>query len=1195
MVPSVIVSLAKMPLTANGKVDRKALPAPEYEGRVWRGPRTAQEEILCGLFSEVLGVGRVGLDDNFFELGGHSLLAMALIGKIRTAFGVEVSIQQVFESSTVEGLAERLHQAQNARAAVCRVDRPREIPLSFAQRRLWFLNRMDPGSPAYNIPLALRLSGALDYAALEAALGDVLERHESLRTIFRETDGVPRQHILARQETRFRMTITSSSEAALRRHMTEAVARGFDLTSDIPLRADLLVLNSEEHVLLLIVHHIAADGSSLRPLGRDLAQAYGARRRGVAPPWGALAVQYADYTLWQRELLGAASDPESLMARQLGYWKEALKDLPEEIPLPVDRPRPAVASYRGGAEFLRVPAALHEKLLALAQGEQASLFMVLQAGLATLLMRYGSGSDIPIGSAIAGRTDSALEDLVGFFVNTLVLRTDVSGNPTFRQLLGRVRTSDLNAYAHQDLPFERLVEELNPTRSLARQPLFQVMLSLQTTTGEEGFVLPGARVAMETAGIKASRFDLWLNLREKRSAGGTPEGLEGWIEYAYDLFDRDTVERFAERLVRLLEGAASEPDRPIGNISLLEERERECLLREWNGEARPLPGECLAVLFEAQVDRRGEAVAVACEGEWLSYAELNRRANQLARLLVSAGVGAEDVVAVALPRSLDLIVSIVAIVKAGAAYLPLDVELPEERLTFQLNDARVRLVLTHGALRARLGMVAAEVWELDTKSARLAEQSDENLGRASEVKNLAYVMYTSGSTGIPKGILVTQEGIQRLVLNSGYVQLGPEDCVAQAANCSFDAATFEIWGALLHGARLEVIDRETLLNPAALADKLASAGVTVAFLTTALFHQVVDQQPGAFSGLEYLLFGGEMADGKRVGKLAREAGPRYLLHKYGPTETTTFATSFAVPREWEANSIPIGRAIANTEVYVLDGNLELAPVGVAGELYIAGPGLGRGYLQRPGLTSERFVANPLGAAASRMYRTGDLVKWRADGQLEFLGRLDGQVKIRGFRVELGEIEAALQRLENVAQAAVVLGEDASGEKRLVGYVVAAAGQSVEASQLRRQLGRTLPEYMVPSALAVLERLPLNGNGKLDRRALPMPEVEHASRRAPETRVEEILCGLFGEVLGVDEVSADDNFFELGGHSLSATRLISRIRTTFGVEVTIRTLFETPTVGEFAQTLEDLILEDLASVSETEAMEIVAAPAFAASN
>ena len=1168
MVPSALVVLDRLPLTPNGKLDRRALPAPEHRvGAVRRAARTPQEEILCGLFAEVLGLERVGIDEDFFALGGHSLLATRLISRIRSTLDVEVSIRSLFEAPTVEALVGRLGDAQVARAPLRAQARPAEIPLSYAQRRLWFLDRLEGASATYTIPLALRVRGELDRAALEAALGDLVERHESLRTIFPDTLGVPRQVILEAGAARPRLAVTAVDETSLAGALSAAARTGFDLAREPPLRVHLFALGADEHVVLLLLHHIAGDGWSLAPLLRDLGRFYEARCRGEAAAVAALPVQYADYTLWQHAVLGSEDDGESAIARQLSFWTGQLAGLPDQLDLPLDRARPAVSSYRGGSVGLRLSAPLHGALLELARASGASLFMVLQAGLSALLTRLGAGTDIAIGSPIAGRTDSALDDLVGFFVNTLVLRTDTSGAPSFRALIGRVRAGNLAAYSHQELPFERLVEVLNPARSLSRHPLFQVMLVLQNNA-ELKLELAGLEARFEGVTTASAKFDLSLSLAERRGSDGSPAGIEGALEYASDLFDRASVEAIAGRLVRLLEGAVADPDRAIGKLDILGAGERHTILREWNATARAIPVATLPELFAAQVARTPEADAVVFEDERLSYGELDARSSQLAHHLRALGVGPEVVVGLCIERSLAMLVGLLGILKAGGAYLPLDPDYPPERLAFMLADAGAPVLLTRTALRAHLPahdsssdgvrIDAAHIVCLDADWPAIARQPTTAPVTGLAPQHPAYVIYTSGSTGTPKGVAVTHDGIPNLAaVQIDRFAITSEARVLQFASQSFDAAVSEIVTVFASGATLVLPTAQR--SGDALAHLIREQGVTHATLPPVLLPDLPDDLP-----LQTLVVAGESCAPDLVGRWSRG---RRMINAYGPTETTVCATM----SEALAGAIvpPIGRPIWNTRVYVLDGGLEPVPAGVSGELYIAGAGLARGYVGRAGLTAERFVADPFGPAGSRMYRTGDLARWRGDGVLEFLGRADAQVKVRGFRIEPGEIEAALVRHAGVAQAAVIAREDGPGGKRLVGYVVPAGDAVLDAAALRAHLGQSLPEHMVPSALVVLDRLPLTPNGKLDRRALPAPEHRvGAVRRAARTPQEEILCGLFAEVLGLERVGIDEDFFALGGHSLLATRLISRIRSTLDVEVSIRSLFEAPTVEALVGRLGD---------------------------
>ena len=1189
MVPAALVVLTALPLTPNGKLDRKALPQPDFmaANKVWRGPRTPQEEILCSLFAAILGVARVGICDNFFELGGNSLLATRLIGRIRAVLGVELSIRKLFEVPTVSGLAHELDTAQQARPALQSMTRPAEIPLSFAQHRLWFLYRMEGPSPTYNVPMGLRLKGRLDRAALEGALGDLIKRHETLRTTFLETHGVPRQNILEANSLLPLLKIEVTTEAALANRLALVADRGFDLASEIPLRAHLFVLDESEHVLLLVIHHIAGDGWSVGPLLGDLVQAYAARIRGEQVNWPPLPVQYTDYTLWQRQVLGSPNNPESLSSRQLDFWTKALKDLPEQLDLPSDFSRPAKASYHGETLPLSLDVALHCRLRTLALEAHASLFMVLQAALAALLSRMGSGTDIPIGTAIAGRTDNGLEQLVGFFVNTMVLRTDTSGNPSFLELLARVRTVDLDAYSHQELPFEHLVEVLNPPRSLSRHPLFQIMLVFHHTQASLDLPeFPGLTTKIEPLESNVAKFDLSFSLGERLAPDGAPEGIEGVIEYRTDLFERKTVESLAERLIQLLEAAAADPNQPVGRLSLLEDEERRQILVDWNNTVHDVVQATLPVLFEAQVERDAGATAVIFEDITLSYGELNKRANRLAHILVEEGIGPEHIVAVALPRSAEMVVGLLGILKCGAAYLPIDVDYPAERLAFMLEDALPALVLTSHAVASQLP-VSADLLVLDEPETiqRLARARVNSPGDSERIQPLklqhpAYVIYTSGSSGKPKGVVVTHSGIPSLVAaQNECFSLTSKSRVLQFVSLSFDVAFSELCMALLSGAALVLAPAERLLPGAALTALAAGHGITHVNVPPAILAMLaMDTFPENCT----IIVGGETCSAELM---ERWSAGRRMINGYGPTETTVSAT-LTEPLSC-ATEQGIGKPIWNTRVYVLDENLQIVPARLAGELYIAGAGLARGYLNRPGLTSGRFVADPFGAPGTRMYRTGDRARWRAGGQLDFLGRTDGQVKIRGFRVELGEIEAALARHPEVSQATVIVREDQSGEKRLVGYVVPVAGHIADPGSLRRYLAQSLPDYLVPAAIVVLETIPLTSNSKPDRNALPIPDFAGLTKvwQGPRTTQEEILCALFADVLSISRVGIDDNFFDLGGHSLLATRLVSRIREALGVEIAVRSLFETPSVARLAETIEDALLDEIENIPEQDALRL----------
>ncbi|WKX69271.1 non-ribosomal peptide synthetase [Streptomyces sp. XD-27] len=1091
MVPAAVVVLDRFPLTPNGKLDRAALPAPSgvrAPDAVGRAARTPREELLCGLFAEVLGLDQVGADEDFFGLGGHSLLATRLVARVRAATGVPLGARSLFQAPTPEALARRLAGPAAAGEALPPLrpasPRPERVPLSYGQRRLWFLSRMDDIPPAtYHIPLAHRLTGALDVPALRAALADVCDRHEALRTVFPSVEGEPHQRILPAYAPG--LPVGAVGEAELAHALSQETGRAFDLAAEPPLRARLFRLDDTEYVLLLTLHHIAADGWSHEPLLGDLAHAYRARAADTAPDWTPLPVSYADYALWQHDVLGGDDEPGSLLARELGYWKDALAGLPEQLGLPTDRPRPARASYRGGTVPLRLGAELHQSLLALAQRHHCSLFMVLQAGLAALLTRLGAGEDIPVGAPVAGRDDDAADGLVGLFINTLVLRTDTSGDPAFTELLSRVRERDLAAYAHQNVPFERLVEALNPTRSMARHPLFQVLLALQSVP-RPALRLPEVTAVPEPVPLPVAKVDLSLYLEEERGAGGRPTGITGVVEYSADLFDHGTAELLAERLVRLLADAAADPRRPLSRLAVLGDTERQRLLYEWNDTAQEPPSARLVERFQAVAARAPRATAVVTADEELDYATLNARANRLAHHLIAHGVGQGDLVALALPRTAQLPVALLAVLKSGAGYLPLDPGYPAERVAAMLADARPALVLATTATAGALpddGPCPRLLLDLPETAAALARRPVTDPDAAAFPRALpAYVIYTSGSTGRPKGVVVPRGALDNFLSDMGArFALGGDDRLAAVTTIAFDIAALEMYLPLLAGAAVVLADEDTVRDPAALASLLERTGATVMQATPSLWQTLVATRPEALDGL-CALVGGEALPEALAARLRRRC--RRVTNLYGPTETTIWSTAAEVG---EADGPPpIGRPMANTRVYVLDRGLGPVPPGVAGELYITGDGLARGYLGRAALTAERFVACPYGPAGSRMYRTGDLARWRADGQLEFLGRVDHQVKIRGFRVELGEIETVLADRPDVARAVVVVREDIPGDLRLTGYVVPAPGSAVEAAELRTAAAAHLPHFMVPSAIITLEALPLTPNGKLDRAALPAP-------------------------------------------------------------------------------------------------------------
>ncbi|MDX3187122.1 amino acid adenylation domain-containing protein [Streptomyces sp. MN03-5084-2B] len=1139
LVPAVLVPLPELPVDGNGKIARRALPEPAWPVAAGTGgePKTPREEILRGLFADVLGRPGIGTGDSFFDLGGHSLLATRLVGRVRAVFGAELPVSAVFEAPTVAGLARAIEAAAApARPALRAGERPERVPLSFAQRRLWFLDQLGDGGPAYHIPTVVRLTGAVDAEAVRAALGDVVVRHESLRTVFPEHDGSPYQHVLdpgeALARLRFDVIEEVTDEAAGDSAVAAFVEEEFDLATDLPLRVRLFAPGGDECVLALVLHHIAGDAWSFGPLTADFTAAYRARTAGSAPGWPELPVQYADFAVWQRESLGDEADPDSAVSTQLAFWRHALDDAPDELALPFDRPRPATLSLRGDRVPLDVDAGTHRGLAELARRTGTTVFMAVQAALAVTLAKLGAGTDIPIGTAVAGRTDRALEDLVGFFVNTLVLRTDVSGEVSFEQLLARVRETDLAAFGHQDVPFELVVDALDPARSLARNPLFQVMLVARNVpdAGEEP---AGLHAVVGTVDTDTAKFDLLVDYAE-RHEGGAPAGLAGSLEYSTDLFDRGTAERITAWLTRVLRAAVADPARLVGALELTDAAERERVVTGWNATAHPIPAVTVPELVRAQVAATPGAIAAVDEDEQITYRELDVRVERLAKALASRGAGPEGIVAVALPRSVDLVVALLAVLRTGAAFLPIDPDHPAERVAHLLEDARPVFVLDD----VRLGGDASFPGPLSGDGA-------------------AYVMYTSGSTGKPKGVVVSHAALANRLLWMRET-FGRPGRVLQKTSCGFDVALWEFFWPLISGGTLVLARPDGHRDPAYLADAIRRHGVTDVHFVPSMLREFLPEATD-LPGLRRVFCSGEALTPALRDRL--HATLDVELHNlYGPTETTIEVTAWTSP-PGPAGTVPIGRPLWNTQAYVLDHWLRPVPPGVAGELYLAGTQLARGYQGKPGLSAGRFVANPFGAPGARMYRSGDRARWNHDGEVEYLGRVDHQVKVRGVRVEPAEIETVLRGHDGVSDVVVLPRLLPGGDHQLVAYVIGDA----DADDLRAHAAERLPQYMVPAAFVALEAFPVTTSGKLDRAALPAPQVSGRGRE-PRTERERALCALFAEILEVPAVGVDDDFFHLGGHSLTATRLVSRIRAALGVELGVRALFERPTVAGLAERL-----------------------------
>ena len=1068
------------------------------------------------------------------------------------------------------------------------------FPASFAQARLWFIDQLVPGNAFYNVPTALRLTGALNLSALEQTFKEIVRRHETLRTRFAVVEGELVQAIATASSLNISLPVIDLQQlhkTERDRYAQQLVSQEYQLPFNLAtgplIRVLLLQLDQTEYILLLTLHHIVSDDWSIGVLIRELKAIYTAFALKKPSPLPELVLQYADFADWQRQWLQGEAGQVALQ-KQLTYWRQQLAGI-SLLNLPTDRPKPARQSYQGAIQFLEIPKSLSDALKTLSQQEGATLFMTLLAAFQILLHRYTQQEYITVGTPIANRNRSEIEPLIGFFVNSLVLRTNLSGNPTFRELLNRVKEVTLGAYAHQDLPFEKLVEELQPERNLSIHPLFQVVFALQNAP-MEALELPELTLSSMDIDFKTTRFDLELHLWEStdsfRSLWGEKwehaEGLRGIVVYNTDLLDKATISRLVGHLKTLLEAIITDPEMRISEIPFLLPTEQHQLVVEWNNTVADYPKNlCIHQLFEQQVERCSQAIAVTYEDQEITYGKLNIRSNQLAHYLRKMGVCSGVLVGICLERSLEMIIAMLAILKAGGAYVPLDTSYPDERLKFMIEDAQVGVLLTDSSLLKVDGLLStSRVVCLDQDWEIIAQESKDNLSSELGRDQLAYVIYTSGSTGKPKGVTIPHKAINRLLFNTNYIKIDASDKIAQVSNTSFDAATFEIWGALLHGAQLIGINREVTLSPQDFAQQLQQKGISIMFLTTALFQQMVRSVPQAFASLRYLLFGGEPVNPRWVQKILKNRPPQNLIQVYGPTESTTFATYYKVENLPEdATYIPIGRPLTNTQIYLLDKHLKPVPIGVVGELYIGGEGLAKGYLNRPDLTAQNFITSPPIISSQYLYKTGDLAILKSDGNLEFMGRIDHQVKLRGYRIELGEIEAVLSQHPLVVENAVLIWEEIPDDKQLVAYVVPDLCQTSNkqgknlAFLLRQFLKEKLPSYMIPAAFVVLDSLPLTHNGKVNYRALKAPDrvsfVNKDDYIPPSNAVEELLGEIWSKVLGKQSIGVYDNFFELGGHSLLATQLTSRIRDAFQIELPVRQLFESPTIASLAKHIETI--------------------------
>ena len=1191
MVPSSFVFLDSLPLTANGKIDRKALPEPDQRRpeleEIYVAPRTPVEEMIAGIWAEVLRLGTVGVHDDFFDLGGHSLLATQAISRICQSLQVEVPLRALFEGPTVAELAWRIEdvRAPELRLSVqplAPVRRDKHVPLSFSQQRLWFLDQYEPNSSVYNVPSALRLRGCLNVAALERSLDEIVRRHESLRTTFSLVDGEAVQVIAPSLELSLpvvdlRDYPEGEREERARCVVREEARRPFDLSRGPVLRVALVRFAEQDYVLLLTMHHIVSDGWSMGVLHRELSVFYQAFVQGQPSPLAELPLQYADFAVWQREWLQG-----EVLESQLSYWKRQLEGISAVLNLPTDRPRPAVQSYRGARQSILLSKELTGQLKALSRKEGVTLFMTLLAAFQTLLYRYTGQEDIAVGSPIANRNRTEIEGLIGFFVNTLVLRTRLSGDPTFKELLAGVKETTLGAYAHQDLPFEKLVEELNPERNLGHSPLFQVMFALQNAP-QAVLKFEDLRISSMRLGGDNAKFDLTVSLNEQE------DGILSSFEYATDLFDDTTILRMMGHFRVMLEGIVVNPEQRLSHLPILTETEEHQLLILWNStQGEHIKVQSIHELFEEQVEKSPDGVAVVFEEEELTYRELNERANQVAHYLIKKGVGPDVLVPICMVRSVDMVIGILAILKAGGAYVPLDPSYPKERLALMIGEVGAPVLLTQLRVLENLAEHTAHALCLDKESKDIAKESRKNFVSGATSDNLVYVLYTSGSTGIPKGVTMSHGSLLNLLSwQLRHFSGAARAITVQFASLSFDVSFQEIFTTLCSGGTLVVIAEELRRDAAGLLGYLKHKSVERLFLPFVALQQLAeaaDSQESLPHTLREVMTAGEQLQVTQpIVDLFSHLKNCKLHNQYGPTEShvVTAFTLTGSPHAWPRLP-PIGRPIANTEIYILDSRLSPVPIGVPGELYIGGDGLARGYLKRPKLTAEKFLPNPFSKEpGARLYKAGDLARYLPDGNIEFLGRMDHQVKIRGFRIELGEIETVLSQHPGVREAAVIAQEDATEEhqgarnlksdKRLVAFVVPRQAGASKINELRSFLRAKLPEYMVPSAFVFLDRLPLTPNGKLDRKALPVPDQRRPELEevyvGPRTPIEELLAEIWAGVLKLDKVGIEDNFFDLGGHSLLATQAVSRICQALQMEIPLRALFESPTVAGLAERIE----------------------------
>ena len=1176
MIPATFVKMESLPLTPNGKVDRKALPEPEklgYSSELeYIAPRTPEEELIASILSDILKIEKMSVSNSFFDLGGHSLLATQVVSRIREAFQIDFQIRDLFENPTVSGLALKIEIYRKSDSDLKLpplepVTRDQELPLSFAQQRLWFLDQLEPGSISYNIPSALKIHGRLNVEILENCIQILTKRHESLRTTFPNERGKPIQKISP--DSDFYLEILDISKIAENEREVESTKlvqkefqTSFDLINGPLFRVNLIKLSDEDFIFLINMHHIISDGWSMGVMISEIAQLYRASSLDEPFQLSELEIQYADFSLWQRTWL----DGDAL-EKQVNYWKNQLAGYPQLLEFPTDKPRPAVQTFNGATENFQFSKTLSNSIMKLSRKEGVTPFMTLLSVFQTLLHRYSGQSEILVGSPVANRTHSKLENIIGFFVNTLVFKADFSNRLEFSELLRKTRETCLGAYAHQDLPFEKLVEELHPMRDLSHSPIFQVAFVLQNLPTQTVLEMPDLKFSAFSGEGNTSKYDMTLTMSD------TGDFYFGSLEYNTDLFEKESIFRFIDHYKSLLENLVNDPALNVAEVSILGDNEKEKLLIDWNrSQGKFLKDKCVHERFEELAETNPQNLAVIFKKDIksdvteLTYDELNSKANQLAYYLRKLNIGQEKVVGISLQRSPEMIISMLAILKTGAAYVPIDPNYPKDRIQYMIHDSGASVVLTDLVTKDLLPSDSVQLICVDSDWAKIFSEPSTNLGLNVDPENLAYVIYTSGSTGKPKGTMLRHRGA--LNLSAAQIEnfkVGSESRIMQFASLSFDAATWEFIMALLSGASLVLTSQDTIMSGDELTELVDDQKVTTITIPPSVLAVWPENQ---LPNLKTIITAGEAVSSELEEKWKTD---RQFFNAYGPTETTVCCSMFQCDHHYPKGP-PIGTPISNFQLYVLDAYLQPVPIGVPGELCVSGTGLARGYMNRPDLTSEKFIPNPFDEkGGSRLYRTGDLVRYLPDGNIEYLGRIDSQVKVRGFRIELGEIQAVLERNELVKDTVVLIREDIKGDKRIVAYVVCESSEDMDSLQLKDYLKNELPEFMVPAAIVRLEEMPLTPNGKIDRNALPMPEISREELGVefvePRNETEEKLVNIGLELLKIEKIGVFDNFFDLGGHSLLATQFMSRVREEFGVELQLRILFEKPIIADLAIEIE----------------------------